>query len=169
MPRCEAGGAPPRVNLNTWPLYTMRGAVVSIQVAILMAVILTIAIAVAGYLYTTFYSSLQYIYVAVTQAYAYPRDGGTEVKLCFMVGGSGGLKIVGVELNGKEASGVTVVVRGRETSEVKAGDTGYVKAFFPGLQLAPGQMAVGRVVTLQGFSFLFTPQISNTEGVCPGE
>jgi hypothetical protein len=147
----------------------MRGAVVSIQAAILMAVILTIAIAVAGYLYTTFYSSLQYIYVAVTQAYAYPRDGGTEVKLCFMVGGSGGLKIVGVELNGKEASGVTVAVRGRETSEVKAGDAGYVKAFFPGLQLAPGQMAVGRVVTLQGFSFLFTPQVSNTEGVCPGE
>jgi hypothetical protein len=36
----------------------MRGAVVSIQVAILMAVILAIAIAVAGYLYTTFYSSL---------------------------------------------------------------------------------------------------------------
>jgi len=143
--------------------------VVSIQVAILMAVILTIAIAVAGYLYTTFYSSLQYIYVAVTQAYAYTCDGGTEVKLCFMVGGSGGLKIVGVELNGKEASGVTVVVRGRETSEVKAGDAGYVKAFFPGLQLAPGQMAVGRVVTLQGFSFLFTPQVSNTEGVCPGE
>ena len=169
MPRCEAGGVPPRVNLNTWPLYTMRGAVVSIQVAILMAVILTIAIAVAGYLYTTFYSSLQYIYVAVTQAYAYPRDGGTEVKLCFMVGGSGGLKIVGAELNGKEASGVTVVVRGRETSEVKAGDAGYVKAFLPGLQLAPGQMAVGRVATLQGFSFLFTPQVSNTEGVCPGE
>jgi hypothetical protein len=46
----------------------MRGAVVSIQVAILMAVILTIAVAVAGYLYTTFYSSQQYIYVAVTQA-----------------------------------------------------------------------------------------------------
>jgi glucose-6-phosphate-specific signal transduction histidine kinase len=68
----------------------MRGVVVSIQVAILMAVILTTAIAVAGYLYTMLYSSLQYIYVAVAQAYAYPRDGGTEVKLCFMVGGSGG-------------------------------------------------------------------------------
>jgi hypothetical protein len=54
---------------------------------------------------------------------------------------------------------VTVVVRGRETSEVKAGDAGHVKAFFPGLQLAPGQMAVGRVVTLQGFSFPFTPRI----------
>jgi hypothetical protein len=80
-----------------------------------------------------------------------------------------GLKIVGVELNGKEASGVTVVMRGRETSEVKAGDAGYVKAFFPRLQLAPGQMAVGSVVTLQGFSFLFTPQVSNIEGVCPGE
>ena len=86
-----------------------------------------------------------------------------------MVGGSGGLKIVGAELNGKEASGVTVVVRGRETSEVKAGDAGYVKAFLPGLQLARGQMAVGRVVTLQVFSFPFTPQVSNTEGVCPGE
>ncbi len=62
---------------------------VSIQVAIHLAVVLAIAIAVANYLYTTFYASLQYTYVAVTQAYAYPRDGGTEVKLCFAVGGSG--------------------------------------------------------------------------------
>jgi len=146
----------------------MRGAIVSIQVAVLLAVILTIAIAVVGYLYTTFYSSLQYTYVAVTQAYAYPRDGGTEVKLCFTVGGSGGLKIVSVELNGRESSEVSVVVRGREASEVKAGDVGYVKAFFPELQLMPGQMAVGRVMTLEGFSFLFTPQVSNTEGACPG-
>jgi len=30
---------------------------------------------------------------------------------------------------------------------VDPGDAGYVKAFFPGLQLAPGQMAVDRVVT----------------------
>jgi|GEM_PF-958750 len=147
----------------------MRGAIVSIQVAILLAVILAIAIAVAGYLYTTFYSALQYTYIAVTQAYAYSRDGGTEVKLCFMVGGSGGLKIVSVELNGRESSEVTVVVKGRETSEVKAGDAGYVKALFPGFQLAPGQMAVGRVVTLQGFSFLFTPKVSNTEEACPGD
>jgi uncharacterized membrane protein len=67
--------------------------VVSIQVAILLAVVLAIAIAVANYLYTTLYASLQYTYIAVTQAYAYPRDGGT-----------GGLKIVGVELNGYETS-----------------------------------------------------------------
>lgn len=147
----------------------MRGAVVSIQVAILLAVVLAIAIAVANYLYTTFYASLQYTYIAVTQAYAYPRDGGTEVKLCFAVGGSGGLKIVGVELNGHEASEVKVVVRGREAPEIKAGDVGYVKAFFPRITLSPGQMAVGRVVTLQGFSFFFTPQISNAEGGCPGE
>jgi hypothetical protein len=49
--------------------------VVSIQVAVLLAIVLTIAIAVANYLYTTFYASLQYTYIAVTQAYAYPRDG----------------------------------------------------------------------------------------------
>ncbi len=80
-----------------------------------------------------------------------------------------GLKIVGVELNGHEASEVKVVVRGREVPEIEAGDVGYVKAFFPKITLSPGQMAVGRVVTLQGFSFFFTPQISNAEGGCPGE
>jgi uncharacterized membrane protein YwzB len=53
----------------------VKGAVVSIQVAILLAIVLTIAIAVANYLYTTLYASLQYTYIAVTQAYAYPRDG----------------------------------------------------------------------------------------------
>jgi hypothetical protein len=49
-----------------------------------------------------------------------------------------GLKIVGVELNGYEASEVKVVVRGREVPEIKAGDVGYVKAFFPRITLTPG-------------------------------
>jgi hypothetical protein len=80
-----------------------------------------------------------------------------------------GLKIVGVKLNGHEASEVKVVVRGREAPEIKVGDVGCVKAFFPRIALTPGQMAVGRIVTLQGFSFFFTPQISNAEGGCPGE
>jgi hypothetical protein len=146
----------------------MKGVVVSIQVAILMAVILAIAIAVASYLYTTLYASLQYTYIAVTQAYAYPREKGTEVKICFMVGGSGGLRITAVELNGVEASEVSVVVRGSEASEVRAGDVGYIKAFFPDVSLVPGELAVGRVVTLQGFSFPFTPQITASEGGCPG-
>jgi hypothetical protein len=68
-----------------------------------------------------------------------------------------------------EASEVKVVVKGREAPEIKAGDVGYVKAFFPRIALTPGQMAVSRVVTLQGFSFFFTPQISNAEGDRPGE
>jgi len=64
---------------------------------------------------------------------------------------------------------VKVVVRWREAPEIKAGDVGCVKTFFPKITLSPGQMAAGRVVTLQGFSFFFTPRISNAEGGCPGE
>jgi hypothetical protein len=111
----------------------VRGAVVSIQLAILLAVVSVIAIAVASYLYTTFYVSLQYTYIAVTQAYAYPRDGGHRGEAVFRSGRLWGLKIVGVELNGHEASEVKVVVRGREAPEIKAGDVGYVKAFSQGL------------------------------------
>ncbi|WP_245218336.1 hypothetical protein [Pyrobaculum islandicum] len=58
----------------------MRGAVVSIQIVVLMPIILAIAIALAAYLYTTLYSSLQYTYIAVTQAYVYPREGAQRLK-----------------------------------------------------------------------------------------
>ncbi|MGC9131111.1 MAG: hypothetical protein ACP5H5_05940 [Pyrobaculum sp.] len=147
----------------------MRGAVVSIQVAILLMFIMAIAIALAGYLYTTFYSSLQYTYIALTQAYIYPTSAGAEVKICFMVGGSGGLSISGVELDGRLSPSVRVYVRGVERDVVKAGDVGYIKAEFPGVSVAPGWMPTGRVVTRQGFSFFFTPAVSQAEGRCPGD
>ncbi|AAL63190.1 hypothetical protein [Pyrobaculum aerophilum] len=147
----------------------MRGAVVSIQVAVLLVFILAIAVALAGYLYTTFYSSLQYTYIALTQAYIYPTPSGAEVKICFSVGGSGGLTITGVELDGRPAASFKVYVRGAEAGEVRAGDVGYIKADFPGVVVRPGWMPTGRVVTRQGFSFLFTPSVSQAEGRCPGE
>mgnify|MGYP001770635765 CR=1 FL=1 len=147
----------------------VRGAVVSLQVAILLVFILTIAIALAGYLYTTLNASLQYTYIALTQAYVYPAGSGAEVKVCFSVGGSGGLSIAAVELDGREAEWVKTYVRGAETDVVRAGDAGYIKAFFPGVSVAPGWMPVGRVVTKQGFSFFFTPAVAQGEGRCPGE
>lgn len=146
----------------------MRGAVVSIQIAVLMPIILAIAIALAAYLYTTLYSSLQYTYIAVTQAYVYPREVGSEVKVCFITGGSGGLEITNVELNGKIASNVRIYVNGSVRDVIKAGDVGYIKAYFPDVTVVAGQMPVGRVVTSQGFSFIFTPIVSNSEGACPG-
>ncbi|MEM0277838.1 hypothetical protein [Pyrobaculum sp.] len=147
----------------------VRGAVVSLQVAILLVFILAIAIALAGYLYSTFYASLQYTYIALTQAYVYPAGSGAEAKICFSVGGSGSLSIIAVELDGRQAEWVKTYVRGAEVDVVKAGDVGYVKAFFPGVSVAPGWMPVGRVVTKQGFSFFFTPAIEQGEGRCPGE
>ncbi|WP_245218338.1 hypothetical protein [Pyrobaculum islandicum] len=51
---------------------------------------------------------------------------------------------------------------------IKAGDVGYIKAYFPDVTVVADQMPVGRVVTSRGFSFIFTPIVSNSEGACPG-
>ncbi|ACB39115.1 hypothetical protein [Pyrobaculum neutrophilum] len=146
----------------------MRGTAVSLQIAILMAVILTIAVALASYLYTTLQASLHYMYIAVTYAYVYPKGNGSEVKICFTTGGSGVLEVVGVELNGRWAAEVKTYVHGVERGAVAAGEIGYIKAYFPGLSVQPGELPVGRLATRQGFSFFFTPAVVDREGVCPG-
>lgn len=84
------------------------------SVAILLMFILAIAIALAGYLYTTFYSSLQYTYVALTQAYIYLTSAGGRGEDMLHDWGSGGLSISGVELDGKLSPSVRVYVRGVE-------------------------------------------------------
>jgi hypothetical protein len=50
-------------------------------------------------------------------------------------------------VDGVAAGDVDIAVKWVLERGVDPGDAGYVKAFFPGLQLAPGQMAVDRVVT----------------------
>jgi len=146
----------------------VRGAVVSIQVAILMAVILAIALAVAGYLMTTFQSAARYTYIAVLQAYVYPGGGGSWMKLCVAVGGSDALKIEGVELGGVKASRVEVYVGGSPRAVVRAGETAVVKAFFD-MRVEYGQSLVGWLYTAEGFKFPFTPTYTAGEPKCPFE
>ena len=49
-------------------------------------------------------------------------------------------------VDGVAVEDVDIAVKWVLERGVSPGDAGYVKAFFPGFQLAPGQMAVGRVV-----------------------
>ncbi|MEM1926309.1 MAG: hypothetical protein QXR64_04585 [Pyrobaculum sp.] len=140
----------------------MRGVIVSIQVAILISVMLVIVFALASYLYTTLYATTQYVYIAVTDAYVYPVEGGVEMKVCISTGGVGSVRVVYVELNGVAASSVRLYSKGVETSE-----TGYLKAVFQNVKVYPGQLPTGRLVVEGGFSFVFTPRVF--EGVCVGE
>jgi hypothetical protein len=50
-------------------------------------------------------------------------------------------------VDGVAVEDVDIAVKWVLERGVDPGDAGYVNAFFPGLQLAPGQMAVDRVVT----------------------
>ncbi|MEM0370580.1 MAG: hypothetical protein QXK71_06695 [Pyrobaculum sp.] len=145
----------------------MRGVIVSIQVAILISVMLVIVFALASYLYTTLYATTQYVYIAVTDAYVYPVEGGVEMKVCISTGGVGSVRVVYVELNGVAASSVRLYSKGVETSEIEAGSTGYLKAVFQNVKVYPGQLPTGRLVVEGGFSFVFTPRVF--EGVCVGE
>jgi len=143
----------------------MRGAVVSIQVAILMAVILAMALAVAGYLVTTFQAAARFTYIAVLQAYVYPGGGGSWVKLYVAAGGSDALKIEDVELGGVKASQVEVYVGGSPRAVVRAGETAVVKAFFD-VGVESGQSLVGWLTTAEGYKFPFTPTYTAGEPKC---
>ncbi len=123
---------------------------------------LVIVFALASYLYSTLYATTQYVYIAVTDAYVYPVEGGVEMKVCISTGGVGSVRVVYVELNGVAASSVRLYSKGVETSE-----TGYLKAVFQNVKVYPGQLPTGRLVVEGGFSFVFTPRVF--EGVCVGE
>lgn len=146
----------------------MRGVVVSIQVAAMLAVVLVIAFALASYLYTTLYASLEYSYMAIVDAQIYPKDGGAEVKICFTTGGAGTIRVIYLEVGGKPVSDVRLYAHGGQTDAITAGSSGYIKADV-NIDIQQVETLTGRVVTDRGFSFLFTLRVSRSEAKCPWE
>jgi len=117
----------------------------SLEVAIIVAIVLVIAIAVGWYLYTTFAATGQQSGLVVQEAKVY-SDGKVELKV--IPQGAGKVKIVRVELAGVSVD-VDKVINGPDTVEVTVS----------GVTLAVGQVVSGRVVLDNGAVALFSATV----------
>jgi len=117
----------------------------SIEVAIIVAIVLVIAIAVGWYLYTTFAAAGQQSGLIVKQARAYSDK---KIELDVVPQGAGQVKIVSVEVAGQPASCNPEVIPGPTTVTCTAS-----------ADLAVGQVVSGRIVLENGAVALFSATV----------
>jgi len=126
----------------------------SLEIAIIVAIVLVIAIAVGWYLYTTFTSSITgQARLSVISADYYVSDDSNELKLKVMNPGPlEKVKIQVVELAGKSCDTPNPDTIDMQDGVVEVTATCDVTA-------QPGQQIQGRVVTTAGTSFAFTAAV----------
>jgi len=120
----------------------------SLEIAIIVAIVLVIAIAVGWYLYTTFAAAGQQSGLVVTSTKACTNG---KLELNVVPQGAAQVVIVGVDFAGKTIT-TTITVSSATTVPV---DTG--------LQLQAGQVLTGRVILSSGAMAPFTATVV----VCP--
>jgi len=121
----------------------------SLEVAIIVAIVLVIAIAVGWYLYTTFASAGQQSGLVVQEAQVF--SNGT-VKLKVIPQGAGQVAIARIELAG-------VIIKDYGSNpKVVSGPT-KISETASGVTLAVGQTVSGRVVLTNGAVALFTATV----------
>jgi len=117
----------------------------SLEVAVIVAIVLAVAIAVGGYLYTAFEATKQQVGVLAVQEAKVYEDGSFELKVVPQVVGR--VKIVGVEV---ASAAVTF------EQEITGPDTIKGKV---DVKLTPGQVVSGRVILDNGAAALFTATV----------
>jgi len=118
----------------------------SLEVAIIVAIVLVIAIAVGWYLYTTFASASQQTGITVTEATIYvPSSGSPTLYLKVVPQGAAQAQVARIEVAGQTFSCSVVVNK-----------PGYLSATLSGLTVAIGQTLTGRVVLASGATAPFT-------------
>lgn len=117
----------------------------SLGAAVIVAVVLLIAIAVGGYIYTAFATAKQPNGLLVVQEAKVYEDGSFELRVVPQVVGL--VKIIGVEV-----AGVTVTLE----QEITGPDTIKGKV---DVKLTPGQVVSGRVLLDNGAAALFTATV----------
>ena len=117
----------------------------SLEIAIIVAIVLVIAIAVGWYLYTTFAAAGQQSGLVVTSAKAYASNG--TLLLSVVPQGAAQVVIVGIDFAGTSIS-TTITVGSATTVTVKTN-----------LQLQAGQVLTGRVILSNGATAPFTATV----------
>jgi len=114
--------------------------------AVIVAVVLVIAIAVGGYLYTAFATARQPNGVLVVQEAKVYEDGSFELRVVPQVVGQ--VKILSVEIDGVAGTVDKQVITGPDTIKGKIG-----------AKLTSGQVVSGRVILNDGAVALFTATV----------
>jgi len=124
----------------------------SLEIAIIVAIVLVIAIAVGWYLYTTFAAAGQQSGLVVTKAVIYkPETGAPYLNLSVVPQGAAQVEIVSVEVAGKTFTDI-------KPTKMISGAT-VVKVELEGLNVAVGQVVTGRVVLSSGAIAPFTATV----------
>ncbi|ABO07536.1 hypothetical protein [Pyrobaculum calidifontis] len=117
----------------------------SLEVAVILALVLVVAIAVGGYIYTAFATARQPSGVLVVQEAKVYEDGSFELKVVPQVVGR--VEVLSVEIAGIQKP-LTKVVTGPDTIKGKID-----------VELTPGQVVSGRVILGNGAVALFTATV----------
>jgi len=119
----------------------------SLEVAVIVTIVLAVAIAVGGYLYTAFEATKQQVGVLAVQEAKVYENGSFELRVVPQVVGR--VKIVGVEVAG-------TAVTFEQEKEITGPDTIKGKV---DVKLTPGQVVSGRVILDNGAVALFTATV----------
>ena len=131
----------------------------SLEIAIIVAIVLVIAIAVGWYLYTTFAAAGQQSGLVVTSAVINKTSSGQACLLLKVTPqGAASVEITSVEVAGNSYSGNAV--NPRQITGPAA-----VKVDLGSLNVAVGQVLTGRVVLSSGAMAPFTATV--VTGTCP--
>jgi len=119
----------------------------SLEVAIIVAIVLVIAIAVGWYLYTTFAAAGQQSGITVTEATIYSK--GPTLVMRLVPQGAAQVEIVRIEVAGKTLTCSGSVIQ----------SPGVYSVSLSGLNLAVGQVVTGRVVLSSGAAAPFSATV----------
>jgi hypothetical protein len=130
----------------------------SIEIAIIVAIVLVIAVAVGWYLYTTFIASVTAqpnLNVVSAEISASTRT----LRLIVVNPGPADVRIVGAEILG-QTFGLSCMVGTTATTVIRVGANATCTGSVPtGITLTPGTMLTGRVIVSGGQSFPFTAAV----------
>jgi hypothetical protein len=131
----------------------------SLEIAIIVAIVLVIAIAVGWYLYSTFAAAGQQSGLVVTSATIYrPSQGDACLILRATPQGAASVEIISVEVAGRSFGGEAINPR-QVTGPTE------IKVTLENLNVAVGQVLTGRVVLSSGVMAPFTATV--VAGDCP--
>jgi len=138
----------------------------SIEVAIIVAIVLVIAIAVGWYLYNTFASATQRSTVGVQYAvvYAVGKDKIDKLYLYLRLQPSSpgqNLEIINIEIGGKIFSCENAYITGTDWYKLEI--TSKFSNEINNKQIGPGQILAGRILLRDGSTALFNARIEQVD------
>jgi len=132
-------------------LNTKLRGMTSLEIAIIVAIVLVIAIAVGWYLYQTFSTASQQTGVTITEAVVYVQGNTATLYLKLVPQGAAQVQIDRIEVAGKTYTCTNAIISGPTSGTLT----------LSGLTLSVGQVVSGRVVLASGMAAPFTASVVN--------